>query len=67
MHSFALWYRDDESTNRFGQLKGAVPVYQHLDFINASMVPEPASWALMLGGLGLVNGWARSRRGQRAS
>jgi hypothetical protein len=67
VHSFALWYRDDESTNRFGQLKGAVPVYQHLDFINASMVPEPASWALMLGGLGLVSGWARSRRGQRAS
>ncbi len=62
VHSFALWYRDDESQNRFGQLKGAVPVYQHLDFITASMVPEPGTWGLMLGGIGLVAGWARRQR-----
>lgn len=67
VHSFALWYRDDESQNRFGQLKGAVPVYQHLDFINASMVPEPGAWALMIGGLGLVAGWARRQRATPAA
>jgi hypothetical protein len=67
VHSFALWYRDDESQNRFGQLKGAVPVYQHLDFINASIVPEPGAWALMFGGLGLVAGWARRQRATPAA
>jgi hypothetical protein len=67
VHSFALWYRDDESQNRFGQLKGAVPVYQHLDFINAAMVPEPGTWAMMLGGIGLLAGWARRQRATPAA
>jgi hypothetical protein len=34
-----------------------------LDNVSASgAVPEPASWALMLGGFGLVGGAMRSRR-----
>ena len=52
VHSFALWYRDDESANRFGQFKGAVPVSIHRDFILG--VPEPATWAMMIMGFGLT-------------
>jgi len=33
----------------------------HLDGVNGA-VPEPASWAMMLGGFGLVGGAMRSRR-----
>lgn len=63
VHSFALWYRDDESNNRFGQLKGAVPIYLHRDWIlqNAA-VPEPATWAMLIIGFGLVGGAARRRQ-----
>lgn len=63
VHSFALWYRDDESRNRFGQLKGAVSIYQHLDFIRASMtVPEPATGAMVLVGLLAAGAAGRRRR-----
>jgi hypothetical protein len=62
VHSFALWYRSDESANRFGQLKGAVPIYQHVDFIRSAMVPEPATWAMMIAGFGLVGGVVRRQR-----
>ena len=63
VHSFALWYRGDESNNRFGQLKGAVSVYEHMDFIRASMgVPEPATWAMVLLGLGAAGAAGRRRR-----
>jgi hypothetical protein len=61
VHSFALWYRSDESNNRFGQLKGAVPIYLHRAFI-AGNVPEPATWAMMIAGFGLVGTAARRRR-----
>ncbi len=61
VHSFALWYRSDESNNRFGQLKGAVPIYEHLNFI-ASSVPEPATWGMMIVGFGLVGAVTRRRR-----
>jgi Trypsin/PEP-CTERM motif len=67
VHSFALWQRDDESQNRFGQLKGAVPVYQHVDFIRASMVPEPATWAMIAAGFGIVGGVVRRRRATQAA
>ena len=68
VHSFALWYRDDESANRFGQFKGAVSVDFHRDFIESNItnaVPEPATWAMMIGGFGLVG--AASRRRTRAT
>ncbi len=65
VHSFALWYREDESMNRFGQLKGAVPIYLHREFISGA-VPEPATWAMMIAGFGLVGASARRRRGLTA-
>ena len=61
VHSFALWYRADESSNRFGQLKGAVPIYFHRDFI-AGAIPEPSSWALLIAGFGLTGASMRRRR-----
>jgi hypothetical protein len=61
VHSFALWYNDDESANRFGQLKGAVSIDFHRDFINAN-IPEPATWAMMIAGFGLVGGAVRRSR-----
>jgi hypothetical protein len=61
VHSFALWYRGDESANRFGQLKGAVPIYLHKDFI-AGAIPEPSSWALLIAGFGLTGASMRRRR-----
>ena len=39
-----------------------VPPFSLLDGVSGNAVPEPASWALMLGGLGLVGGALRSRR-----
>jgi hypothetical protein len=61
VHSFALWYRADESANRFGQFKGAVPIYLHRDFI-AGAIPEPSSWALLIAGFGLTGATMRRRR-----
>lgn len=61
VHSFGLWYRADESNNRFGQLKGAVSVAFHRDFILAS-IPEPTSWAMMLSGFALVGSAIRRKQ-----
>lgn len=66
VHSFAQWYRSDESNNRFGQLKGAVPVYHHVDFIRASMVPEPSTWGLAIAGFALIGGAVRRQRVKNA-
>lgn len=67
VHSFALWYRRDESNNRFGQLKGAVPVYQHIDFIRSAMgVPAPATWTLVAASLCLVAAVRRRRAAKQA-
>jgi hypothetical protein len=68
VHSFGLWYREDESANRFGQFKGAVSVDFHKQFILDNVtnaVPEPATWAMMIGGFGLVGG--AMRRSRKAS
>jgi len=65
VHSFALWYNADESANRFGQLKGAVSVDFHRDFITANTandVPEPATWGMMIAGFGLLGAAARRSR-----
>lgn len=37
-------------------------IQQHLTISSEGAVPEPASWALMVGGFGLVGGAMRSRR-----
>lgn len=39
------------------------PPFSLLDGVSAAAVPEPATWALMLGGFGLVGVAVRSRRG----
>jgi len=61
VHSFALWYRADESANRFGQFKGLTPVYFHRDFILQS-VPTPSTMLVGLLGLGLLGAVQRKRR-----
>jgi len=37
-----------------------------VNFGDAGVVPEPATWAMMIGGFGLVGGAMRYRRGKRA-
>lgn len=47
----------------WGEFSGYVPIFIHTDFINAATaVPEPASWAMMIGGFGLVGASMRRRR-----
>lgn len=47
----------------FGEMSGFVPVYIHRDFIAGAMaVPEPATWAMLIAGFGLVGGALRRRR-----
>ena len=38
------------------------PAYFALDNISLSAVPEPATWAMMIGGFGMVGGAMRRRR-----
>ncbi len=45
-----------------GEYSGYVPIYIHEAFISGA-VPEPASWAMMIAGFGLVGGAVRRRRG----
>jgi hypothetical protein len=44
----------------FGEFSGYVPLYIHADFI-AEAVPEPATWAMMIAGFGLVGAGMRTR------
>ncbi len=51
----------------WGEFSGYVPVYIHEDFIRSSMVPngavpEPATWAMLIMGFGLVGGAMRRQR-----
>ncbi len=66
VHSFAWFPFPDTSANRFGQFKGAVPVYLHRSFI-AGAIPEPGTWAMMIAGFGLVGMAARRRRTARVT
>ncbi len=51
-----------------GEFNGFVPLYIHKDWIRsiagagALAVPEPATWAMLIAGFGLVGGVARRRR-----
>lgn len=45
----------------FGEFSGYVPVYLHRSFI-LDAIPEPATWAMMIAGFGLVGGTLRRRR-----
>jgi len=46
----------------FGELAGYVPIFIHEKFIRGAMVPEPATWALMIGGFALTGAALRRRR-----
>ena len=65
VHSFAWFPFPDTSANRFGQFKGAVPIYIHRNFI-AGAIPEPGTWAMLIAGFGLVGAAARRRAHARA-
>ena len=52
---------DNSLNDTFGEFNGFVPIFLHADWIN-SVVPEPATWALMLGGFGLAGSSLRRQR-----
>lgn len=61
--SFGTSFGDfrDGLNSSFGEFSGYVPLYLHAAFI-AAAVPEPATWAMMIAGFGMVGAGLRSRR-----
>ena len=60
-YSFNIWPRS-------GTVGGLATISDFApDNSDLSAAPEPASWAMMLGGFGLVGGAMRRRRGTRPS
>jgi len=61
--SFGMQFGDIDAklNSSFGEFNGFAPVFANLDFIN-SVVPEPATWAMMIVGFGMVGAVARRRR-----
>ena len=53
---------DNKLNSSWGEFNGFVPVSLHTKFIQSSMAPEPAGWAMMLGGFGFVGAAMRRRR-----
>jgi hypothetical protein len=47
----------------YGEFSGYVPTYIHADFINAALVPEPGTYAMMLAGLAAMGLMVRRRQG----
>jgi hypothetical protein len=62
--SFGTAYGDFLSglNSSFGEFSGYVPTFIHADFINAALVPEPGTYAMMLAGLAGMGLLARRRR-----
>lgn len=52
---------DNSLNDSFGEFNGFVPIFIHEAWI-ASVVPEPATWALMIGGFGLAGTSLRRQR-----
>ncbi len=46
----------------FGEFSGYVPTYIHAAWINAALVPEPGTYAMMFAGLGAIGLMVRRRR-----
>ncbi len=54
---------DNFLNTSWGEYSGYVPVYIHQDFIaESTAVPEPASWAMLIAGFGLIGATLRRRR-----
>ncbi len=72
-HGFSGWMRErfvftfDGANNVLSFLAvgtpEGLPPFSLLDGVSAAAVPEPATWAMMVGGFGLVGFAARRRRG----
>jgi secreted trypsin-like serine protease len=58
---------DNSLNDSFGEFNGFTPVGTNLAFINGAMVPEPASWALMILGFGLTGAAVRRSRSAAAT
>lgn len=52
---------DDKLNSSWGEFSGYVPIYLHKDFIQ-SVIPEPATWGLMISGFGVVGTAMRRKR-----
>jgi V8-like Glu-specific endopeptidase len=52
---------DNRLNDTFGEYAGYVPTFIHANWI-AGVVPEPATWAMMIAGFGLVGGAVRRRK-----
>jgi hypothetical protein len=53
---------DGKLDSSWGEFNGFVPVSIHTAFIASSMAPEPGTWAMMLGGFGVIGAAMRGRR-----
>jgi hypothetical protein len=59
---------DNKLDDSFGEFNGFIPTFIHAGFIaDAQAVPEPASWALMITGFGLVGAATRRQRRRAAA
>lgn len=63
--SFGTAWGDVNSglNSSYGEFSGYVPTYIHADFINAALVPEPGTYAMMFAGLAAVGLMVRRRQG----